>query len=682
MGKLSRLRSMPTNEIGYRLRERARVETDRIRHAMRVESPPPQIHGDCLPFLQQAFTECFYVSTAARESVRSLVQTEFPHWVDRAVREADQLCNHRLELLGYGQVDLGPKINWHRDPVTGMIWPRRFWAEYDPVNDVSSGDSKTIHELNRHQHLPRLAKAYLLTGEQRYAQEAIDQLESWIEQNPAGLGINWQSSLEIAIRVLSWLWTIAFLLPSPAFTQSFARRITCSLLAQLRHVRTYPSVYSSPNTHLIGEATALFIAGMLFKEVAKINDAASWRDFGARILVQEAERQILDDGVHCELSTSYHCYTADFYLQALILGRRNGFAFPCAVTAKVSAMMEYVLYMTRPDGSLPQLGDDDGGRALALYRQDYRSFVDGLCLAAALLQRPDFKWSCGDSSKGIEETLWLLGEPGLQAFRELNAAPPSVTSRAFPSAGYFVHRSGWSAGDSHAVFDCGGLGTPTGGHGHADALSVVLFTAGRDLLIDPGTFVYNTSREWRNHFRSTAAHNTVVIDGQNQSEPAGTFQWTTQARTGALVHSTHSGSPCAEGEHRGYAASAAPVVHKRRLVCEPDRWVIEDEFSGSGEHTFDFYFHFAPGVTFSVSPSSRFITVLLRSGEYRATMRFHAPVATNAEVLEGWVSPRYGRRELASVVVFRMRTTPPLSTATVVMPFRKGGDPCAASAES
>jgi len=80
-------------------------------------------------------------------------------------------------------------------------------------------DPKIIHELNRHQHLPRLAKAYLLTGDERYSSEAVAQLNIWIDQNPPGRGINWQSSLEIGIRAISWLWTIFPLLASRRSTR-------------------------------------------------------------------------------------------------------------------------------------------------------------------------------------------------------------------------------------------------------------------------------------------------------------------------------------------------------------------------------------------------------------------------------------------------------------------------------
>ena len=198
------------------------------------------------------------------------------------MNDAERLCLHEVVLLGYGPLELGREIDWHRDPVTGQIWEQRFWADYRPLHDGEGRDSKIIHELNRHQHLPRLAKAYLLTGDERYASEAVAQLNSWIDQNPPGRGINWQSSLEIAIRTISWLWTIFLLLPSKAFDEASAQRIGDSLFAQLEHVQRYTSVFTSPNTHLIGEAAALYHCRTGFSrwEAARCLVSPGWHSAG------------------------------------------------------------------------------------------------------------------------------------------------------------------------------------------------------------------------------------------------------------------------------------------------------------------------------------------------------------------------------------------------------------------
>jgi len=599
--------------------------------------------------------ENFYISPKQRKTLPAFVQASSPEWIDKAVREADALCEHRLELLGYGAVDLGPEINWHRNPVTNVEWPRRFWADYDPVNDLACGDSKVIHELNRHQHLARLGKAYFLTGDERYASEAIAQIESWIAQNPEGMGINWQSSLEIAIRVLSWLWTIFFLQSSPEFTPAFRRAVTESLVAQLRHVCSYLSLHSSPNTHLIGEATALLIGGLLLDHP----QAHKWRDVGADLLAQTMQRQVLADGVHCELSTSYHCYAADFYLQALILARKNRFELAPGFADKIEQMLVFVMHVARPDGVIPQLGDDDGSRALALDRKDYRCYLDGLSTGAVLFGRSDFKWQ---SARFQEETLWLLGSEASGIYAALPSVRPKGNQQVFEAAGYAVLRTGWEAQDSHAIFDYGGLGAPTGGHGHADALSLVLFSNGRELLADSGTFVYNGAPESRDYFRSTRAHNTVMVDGYDQSQQAGTFQWRTRAEGSVL--SVESGSVA--GQHSGYQRLASPVLHERKVhFRESGECVIVDELKGTGTHRFDFFFHFPPGAD---------LPAML------ALISFSPIDLSSPEVVEGWISPRYGSKARASVLRVSVQTRAPYVATTVIRPFQKGAGLCAESA--
>jgi len=693
IGKLARLRAMTAREIGFRLGERIMIESERMKARLWPALRPaanyvlngglgglPCVASSCASYLKQVFATKFYRPSADRESVCQFVRAKFPEWIEKASTEADAIFRHNVDLLGYGRVELGTTINWSQDPITGTVWPRRFWADYDPVHELAYGDSKTIHELNRHQHIPRLGKAFYLAGDERYATEAIAQIESWIEQNPEGTGINWQSSLEIAIRVSSWLWTIFFILPSKAFTEDFARRVTRSLLAQLRHVYRYPSEYGSPNTHLIGEAAVLFIAGSLF---AGIEEAEKWRDFGADVLTREIGRQVLNDGVHRELSTYYHCYAVDFYLQALTLARRIAFEFSPEVSTNVEQMLEFVMHVTRPDGSIPLLGDDDGGRALALDQTDYRSYLDGICLGALVFVRPDFKRQAGAFR---EEAFWLFGREAWRDYEALGVAVPSGDSHSFPTAGYFVQRSGWDKNDSHLVFDCGGLGLPTGGHGHADTLSLVLYSGGRELLVDPGTAVYNAAPDWRSYFRSSRAHNTVVVDGQEQSEPAGTFQWKTRAPARVCAHSHLGDLEYVEGEHDGYGRLSSPVSHKRRvLYCRPGYWIVVDELRGSGSHNLDFQYHFAPGLVLDIpdvcSDHSGPLEIIAHAQDGGLLLSLDATSPLRADVIcgrdapvQGWVSSRYGAKQPSQVLCATVECSLPLLAATIIAPLEMNGE--------
>src|SRR5204862_2359493 len=117
----------------------------------------------------------------------------------------DQILAHRTPLFGY-TIDTGPVTQWRRDPIGGCETPADYFRRVPFMDTARAGDHKIIWELNRHQHLVVLAKAYRLSRREEFLSEIRAQLESWFEQNPFGRGINWTSALEVAFRALSWIW--------------------------------------------------------------------------------------------------------------------------------------------------------------------------------------------------------------------------------------------------------------------------------------------------------------------------------------------------------------------------------------------------------------------------------------------------------------------------------------------
>jgi hypothetical protein len=670
--KLNRLAAMSPREIAHRMRERSWVELER-----RGLSLGSAHNYGFKTYMAGAPARRFYCGS--KESLREFVGQHAPSWIAGAVEEADRLCRRQIRLLNFDPVQLGSHIDWHRDPVTGRQWERLFWHDYRLENDPDGRDAKIVLELNRHQHLPWLAKAYSFTGNECYAAEAVAQLESWIEQNPPGMGINWCSSLEIGIRAISWLWTMFLLLPSHSFNEKVAQRVGDSLFAQLEHVYRYTSVFSSPNTHLIGEATALFIAGLVFRDRKR---PSAWLKQGAALLTEEADKQILSDGLYGELSSYYHSYALDFLLQALVLAEQNAFTFPEHFAQKVCAMIHVLMHLTHPDGTIPLLGDDDGGCALALAKRNYRCSRDALCLGATLFRREDFKHQAGAFS---EEALWLLGGHGWETYRQLQNRPAEATAYYCSSGGYAIQRSGWGPADAHLIFDCGGLGMLTGGHAHADALSIVLFSGGRQLLADPGTFVYNGSPEWRNYFRSTRAHNTVVVDGRDQAETGGTFRWKEKLSARA-VHNPESavtrGNPnveYVEAEHSGYnLLPNGGVIHRRRVVNVTSKyWIVADDFRGAGRHAFDFQFQFGPDL--EVRPVEQSAAGLVmwaqRAGFLLALYTSEPMVAEElcgeTTPIGGWLSRGYGEKHPSTALRATMRASTPAGAITLLAPASK-----------
>ena len=441
------------------------------------------------------------------------------------------------------------------------------------------------------------------------------------------------------------MWTIFPPTPFESVRRGFRPTHRRLVVCTTGHVHRYTSVFTSPNTHLIGEAAALYIAGLVFRDGKQ---PAVWFRQGATLLAEAAEKQVLDDGVYGELSSCYHCYALDFFLQATVLAKQNGLCFPEPVPHRVQGMLQFLMHLTRPDGTLPALGDDDGGRALALDKRDYRSFQDGLCLGAILYRRGDFKHQAGAF---CEEALWMLGKDAWDSYRQLESREPADTQAYFSSAGYLVQRSGWGPFASHLVFDCGGLGMLTGGHAHADALSLTLFSGDRELLVDPGTFVYNCAPEWRNYFRSTRAHNTVAIDGRDQAEQGGTFHWKTSIGSRGARTITPPGIEYAEGEHDGYRRMPQGVIHRRRLLyVPPESWIVADDFRGGGEHTFDFHYHFPPD-----------------DGESRLHLHLVASQPVKMERIDGWSSRGYGAKRAASTLRATLTGSAPVAAMTFLV---------------
>jgi Heparinase II/III-like protein len=336
------------------------------------------------------------------------------------------------------------------------------------------------------------------------------------------------------------------------------------------------------------------------------------------------------------------------------------------------------MHLTRPDGTIPLLGDDDGGRILALGAEDYRSYRDGLCSGAVLFGRGDFKYQAGEF---CEQTLWLLGGDAWPIFSSIASQIPGEQSKSFRDGGYFVQHSGWEQGGTHLIFDCGGLGLPSGGHGHADTLSFTVFSGGREFLIDAGTSVYNCAPEWREYFRSTHAHNTVLVDGASQSQSSGTFSWKRKAKTRLLHQFSLPEIDYVEAAHDGYGHGAHGVIHRRRLLyVRPNYWIVLDDLRGSGKHDFDFLYHFASDAHLTVFGEEKRgeIDCRARIGEANLQLLLYASGGVRAEVecgqrrpLQGWSSERYGERHPSPLLCASMRAATPVSMMSFLVPGKQ-----------
>jgi hypothetical protein len=620
--------------------------------------------------------EKFFPSFARRketvQAYRHLFGEKSASWF---IDKASKIADGRFDLLGYLSLDLGKEIDWHFEPISGRRSPLRHWKQFDELDAAETGDKKIVWELNRHQHFFTLGVAYALTKDERYAVVFARHLESWMEQNPPGMGINWFSSLELAFRVMSWTWAFHFFRDSDSLTPNLFHKALKFLYLHGRHIEKYLSTYYSPNTHLTGEALGLYYLGTQFPFFQR---SKQWRKLGEDILVAELDRQILPDGVYFEQSTWYQKYTADFYTHFLVL--KTLFAddieteLADKVEERLQSVIDFLMYVTRPDGTTPIIGDDDGGRMLPYGRSASDDFRSTLVTGAALFERGDYKFVGGDPA---EETLWLLGLEGVQSFRTLRAHEPHETSYKFPRGGYFVMRDGWSEYDNYLLVDCGEVGGLSGAHGHADTLSIEVAVQGKTLLLDSGTYTYHESRELRNYFRSTTAHNTLVIDKISSSEPGDKFSWKTKAE--AKIHSLVSQErfDYFEGSHDGYERIAgAPATHQRSILfLKNDYWIMRDFVDASGDHDYALNFHLKTGTKPMIEGSDAggfYVGQTPSNGDGWRFFTFGDNGGWQRK--ESWASTTYGKKVNAPFLRFVSKGTGPQEFFTFMLPVGVGDE--------
>jgi hypothetical protein len=606
-----------------------------------------------------------------------LLRRRMPDAVARVMEVADEARAGRFDLLGYRGLSFGDPLDWNLDPVSGRRAPAVSWQRIRPLAVDQVGDSKVIWELGRHQWLVNLAQAYRLTGEESYAESTVSFLRDFVRSNPPRTGIHWASSLEAALRIVSWCWILALLRLSKALSAEVLADLVATISAHAHHVERYLSHYFSPNTHLTGEALGLFYAGVLFPELPS---AERWRERGARLLAEQSARQVLEDGVYFEQSTYYQRYTLEIYLHFMILARRNDFDVPKEIGTRVEKMLDFLLTVRPPDGSDPRIGDADGGSLLPLVPRppgDTRG-VSGV--GAALFHRSDYAWAAGGAPSEPSEVVWLLGPKGYHTLTDLGISPPAkLASRAFPEGGYVVMASGWQADAHHLVFDVGPLGCPvSSGHGHADLLSIQCSPFGEPFLVDPGTFTYTPEPMWRDYFRSSLAHSTVVVDGRSQADTRGPFAWASRPRARLRRWLSTADYDLADADHEAYGRLPRPVGHRRRVVfVKPRYWVIADDLRGAGEHRVELRFQFAPldvevlEETWVRARSSSGRGLLMRSsGVSRLDLGVHRG---ETDPPRGWVSPNYGQKVPAPMVIFSAVVSLPVRLLTLLLPVADAG---------
>lgn len=465
-------------------------------------------------------------------------------------------------------------VEWRRDPLSNYLWPLDYHRDLQ-LQRSDGSDVRVVWELNRLGHLLRIQDA----------DEFLNQLRSWHGQNPYGRGPNWSCAMEVALRAMNILAAFERFRKSPQLDPEALIFVLTLLQLHGRFIGTNLEFsYIATSNHYLSD-----VAGLLWLEVMlpELEEAGDWHDLALPALLREMDKQVLADGADYESSTGYHRFVLELFLYSFMLCRESGRKIDPKYWHKLHQMLEYVKAYIRPDGLAPLIGDTDGGQVLPFHEHSADDHAYVLDLGAEILNAPEFKF-------------------------------PQEKSKAFPDAGIYIMRSG----DCYLCFNASGAGIHgRGSHGHNDALSIEVSAGGRAFIVDPGTYVYTGDLKMRHAFRSTAYHSTVMIDNeeQNTTDVNMPFVIGNEAQPRVLEWESYQNYDKVEAEHYGYRRLESPVTHRRTVTFnKPERsWLVEDEFFSSGEHEFQVYFHFAPGLSLTIEENE----IEARAGEVALSIR-------------------------------------------------------------
>lgn len=642
--KINRLRTMGLPEIGYRVRQAIQGKVESL--SVRWVQQPPIPDLSCLgkPWLNPLPRNMDIESYCAA---------------------ADRVLAGYFDVFALNDVQLGFPPKWNCDPKTGIEAPLVFGKMLNYRDERIVGDIKYLWEPNRHLHLTTLAQAYHLSGDMRYAKGIQSLFESWFDQCPYPLGVNWTSSLESAIRLVNWSFTWHLLGGETSLLfatddgQRFKRRWLDSIYQHSHFIAGFLSRHSSANNHLFGELMGLFVAAVTWP---CWHESSRWLQQSRDELEIEAVKQNAPDGVNREQAVYYQHEVTDMMLIGWILGRTNGIEFSQNFIIRIERMLEFIASIMDVSGAVPMIGDADG--ALIVHwskEQDWNVYRSLLATGTVLFNRSDFKIKarCFD-----DKSRWLLGDAAKLQF---DAIVPDdkklIARREFRDGGYFIMGSALdTSNEVRIVADAGPIGyLSIAAHGHADALSFTLSAAGFVLLIDPGTYAFHTQKKWRDYFRGTSAHNTVRVDGLDQSEPGGNFMWLRKANVCCESWESDQHKDCLVGSHDGYAGLTDPVIHRRKIEFLKDEGIVlvEDTLECAKEHDIEFNWHFSETCEMLVDQCK----VLATSANVRLEMTMpdsncKPELAVGREVPHsGWISHRFDEKVPSPTITWREKIT-------------------------
>ena len=575
---------------------------------------------------------------------------------------ADKTINHEFEYLGAGFGKLGT-IDWHLDCKSGFRWRKGiFYLKYKRIDLTNNADVKVPWELSRCHHLLWLGEAYLLSKDEKYANEVVEQLQWWIDENPLMYSINWTCAMDVAIRAVNWIYAINMISTSASLNEAVLRRINRSLFEHGWFIfnnleKWHP--YSA--NHYAANITGLLYLGQLFKDS---KEGMKWSNYALQEYFLEVRLQVLPSGAHFERSISYHRLMTELFAYPYFMLERLKETIPLDIQFRIQSMFDFTYHYTKYSGLAPQLGDNDDGRLLPFVKRDFRVHDYLLCIGNVAFDR---HYESHLTDKTIIDTFFILPEKsGIKEFKPTSANVSVIKDHR--DAGFVILKKA----ELYLIFSNTSLsGYPDFHrniqvtHTHADGLTFELSVGKIDFIIDPGTYVYTASALDRNKFRSTNMHNTVSIDGLDQVELLATNLFTVKAfnEVDKMDISHNATEYCISGTRKWKLPSNLNASHSRKikLSSETDLEFLDQIYCRS-EHNFVWHFYLAS----EIEPEIIALDKVVLNGPDHRTLNLCFSSLNNffIEIVEGEISPSYGVLHSTKFIKIRVNGSSDFSFVT------------------
>lgn len=587
----------------------------------------------------------YYLTAVELEQAARLYRTAYPKQAEASLLIAEQACRNEF-IVPYTNdlttwIPMGEPVDWLHNP---------------------SADPEFTWGINRHWHMLDLGKAYLMTKDEQYVRIFKEHLRSWREQNPPPssalpyaeatffqLRGPWRL-LEVGLRVQSWISAYACMQTSRLLDEAFHSELLEGLEQHAHYLASY--LGETEINHAIMHMQGLFMIAVFH---AKHPRAPYWRQLAMERLQLCQLHQIGAEGIQTELTTHYHDASIEMFGTPYLLARLAGHPFPQAYGEQLHRMTSFTLAMIRPDGRSTAIGDSEWvshGRARVAMLGGILQDTELIALGEV---SPDFLWTFGAASFAEAEAL--------QRHSSLEQR-----GQDFPMTGYYIMKSP----GQHLFFDAAPMG---GAHGHADALNIEWYWRRQLIFADPGRYTYEEG-EWRHYFKSTAAHNTVLVDGQDQTPYISTQAWGEPA---AQCSTNRRDSTVqfefVDAAHNGYMRLADPVQHRRWLLLgkEVPVLLVIDWLDCTAEHAVQQRFQLHPACRATVLEDTDKLAARLDYPASDLNVAMHWAIGAQEQAMEivreqSWVSEIYGSKTESTALAAKLTISGPAAIAALALP--------------